>query len=64
MEQGSEGFDEEGMEQLGGEMAEQNNDDDNIENDAMIKATKKQAKAGVSKESGKGKGKGKGKNRK
>ena len=58
------------MEQLGGEMAEENNDDDNIENDAMIKATKKQAKAGVSarrstsQEPGKGKGKGKGKNRK
>ena len=68
-EQESQGFDEEGMEQLSGEMAGEN-DDDNIENDAMIKTTKRQAKASVSarkstsQETGKGKGKGKGKNRK
>lgn len=68
-EQESQGFDEEGTEQLSGELAGEN-DDDNIENDAMIKTTKRQAKASVSarkstsQETGKGKGKGKGKNRK
>ncbi|XP_068736533.1 replication factor C subunit 1-like [Montipora capricornis] len=66
----SQGFDEEGMEPLGEGVEDENDDNDKIENDAMIKATKKQAKAGTSsrgkarEETGKGKGKGRGKDRK
>ena len=58
------------MEPLGEEVEDENDDNDKIENNAMIKATKKQAEAGTSsrgkarEETGKGKGKGRGKNRK
>lgn len=64
----NQGMEEEGIEQQNEE--NDNENDDDIENNAMIKATKKPAKAGGSargkgkQETVKGKGKGRGKNRK